>query len=176
MTDSESELVFTGSHRTNAYHLTTGCDYCPDDAGPIRRSVAEAWDTLEACRDCTGLSNTGLSHGDTPESHGDETVVISERNELFHVPDRCKHQPEKPDTLDREAAEGRGYRMCKFCDPGESAATASNHPETELSAQIRETDQCDDCGRWRKSTDPDQNGRALCLDCREQRLTRGDAP
>jgi hypothetical protein len=140
--DTESELVYTGNHRTDSYHLTTACDYCPDDPNTIRKSVAESWGTLELCRDCSGKAHTGLSQGqgETDDTRDDETVVISERNELFHIPDRCTHQPEDPDTLAREAAEARGYRMCKFCDPAESATETSNHPASELPAQLREMD------------------------------------
>jgi hypothetical protein len=137
---SSDDVVYTCGYQNDVYHIDKGCKRFPEDPRTMRKSVAVSWDTLTLCKHCTGVGHTGLYRDNTDDIGDDDPVVISARNELYHIPDRCEHQPGNPDTLDRGEAKSRGYRMCKFCDPTECPTSSTNHPESELPAQIREAD------------------------------------
>jgi hypothetical protein len=134
MTD-EDAVVWSAGHRTVTYHLNDSCDWCPDTATTMRKAIAESWDTLDLCRHCARVAQTRLSVSGPDNDTADDTVILSEWNDLYHIPDRCVHQSTtNTDTVDRATAEDRGYRLCKFCDPGEHATAAANPPKSDTAS------------------------------------------
>jgi formylmethanofuran dehydrogenase subunit E len=89
-------------------------------------------------------------------------IWASRSRPIYHTDGDCSWRGTKGPKIPLETAEAWDYRECEHCDPD-----VDSHGSSPTG--------CDDCGRWRNRSVVDRNGRMLCLDCRERRLTKGDS-
>jgi hypothetical protein len=90
-----------------------------------------------------------------------QTVWRSQSAQIYHTDGDCSWRGASGAKMSLETAEAWGFSECEHCDP-------------EAESHHSDPTNCDDCGRWRNRSVVDRNGHALCLDCRERRLTKGD--